>query len=94
MEIILLPFVTCRNQYEVVTGGGTRLMLGVLCSRHRTALDLCGLTIILLLCVVLVFQLIFFLLSRCFLMTFRHSKSGLYTARIFDEKLFLHIDDL
>ena len=34
-------------------------MLGVLCSRHRTALDLCGLIVILLLCVVLIFILCF-----------------------------------
>ena len=35
------------------------LGLGVLCSRHRTALDLCGLIIILLLCMVLIFILCF-----------------------------------
>ena len=61
----------CRPQYEGVTGGAGApgpswpswskcvLGLGVLCSRHRTALDLCGLIIILLLCVILIFILCF-----------------------------------
>ena len=65
------PRSALRPQYEGVTGSGSGpglswpswskcvLGLGVLCSRHRTALDLCGLIIILLLCVVLIFILCF-----------------------------------
>ena len=58
----------CRPQYEGGAGPAPRpgpswskcvLGLGVLCSRHRTALDLCGLIIILLLCMVLIFILCF-----------------------------------